>query len=49
MSEDQFDARVEQIKTVSSRQMIAGATFKKIIAGFFVTPVIAIILRKKPN
>ena len=49
MTEEQYATRKIQIETVTTSQMISGATFKKIIAGFFVTPVIAIILRKKPN
>ena len=49
MSEEQFTTQLDQIKTVTTAQMISGAAFKKFMAGFFVTPVIAIILRKKPN
>jgi len=48
MTEEQFATRTDQIKLVTSSQMIGGAVFKKFMAGFFVTPVIAIILRKKP-
>ena len=49
MTEEQYAARKDQIETVTTLQMISGATFKKIMAGFFVTPVVTIILRKKPN
>ncbi|MCP4457514.1 MAG: DUF4199 domain-containing protein [Cytophagales bacterium] len=49
MSEEQFTSQLERIQTVTSTQMIGGGAFKKFMAGFFVTPVIAIILRKKPN
>ncbi len=49
MTEEQYNTRMDQIQTVTTTQMISGATFKKFMAGFFVTPVIAIILRKKPN
>jgi len=48
MTPVQFDERVNQIKNVGATQMISSATFKKLVAGFFVSPVIAIILRKKP-
>jgi hypothetical protein len=48
MTQDQFDERTRQIQEVSATQMISSATFKKLVAGFFVSPVIAIILRKKP-
>jgi len=48
MTQAQFDERLIQIKEVSAAQMIGGAAFKKLMAGFFVSPVITIILRKKP-
>ncbi len=48
MTQVQFDERILQIQEVSATQMISSATFKKLVAGFFVSPVIAIILRKKP-
>lgn len=47
MTQAQFDERLTQIQGVSAAQMISSATFKKLVAGFFVSPVIAIILRKK--
>jgi preprotein translocase subunit SecF len=49
MTDDQFNERVAQIKGVTATQMTSSATFKKLMAGFFVSPVITVILRKKPN
>ena len=48
MTDDQFEDRLNQIEGVTATQMISSATFKKIMAGFFVSPVITVILRKKP-
>ena len=48
MTQQQFDERINQIQDVSATQMISSATFKKLVAGFFVSPVITVILRKKP-
>ncbi len=48
MSKETLDSRIETIKTITAAQMIASAAFKKLMAGFFVSPVITIILRKKP-
>jgi hypothetical protein len=48
MTQQQFDERMNQIQDVSATQMISSATFKKLVAGFFVSPVITVILRKKP-
>lgn len=47
MTEEQFLAQTAEIKAATTTQMILGSTFKKFMAGFFITPVIAIILRKK--
>lgn len=49
MSEEQFAAKLERIQTATTTQMISGGTLKKIMAGFFVTPVVAVILRKQSN
>lgn len=49
MSEEQFATQLGTIQTVTTTQMISGGAFKKFMAGFFVTPVVAIILRKKPK
>lgn len=48
MSQETLDQRIAAIETITATQMIASAAFKKIMAGFFVSPVITIILRKKP-
>lgn len=49
MTDEQFSDRINQINDVNATEMISSATFKKLMAGFFVSPVITVILRKKPN
>lgn len=49
MTQEQYDERIDQIRTVTATQMMMSATFKKLVAGFFVSPVITIILRKRPS
>ena len=44
-----FNIQLEGIKTVTLLDLWVSSAVKKIIAGFFVTPVISIILRKKPK
>lgn len=47
--EDMYQLQLEEIKHVTKWDLIQESTVKKIIAGFFITPVISIILRKQPN
>ncbi len=47
--EDVYQLQVEEIQKVTKWDLIQESTIKKIIAGFFITPVISIILRKQPN
>ena len=45
--EEVFQAQLDAIRQVNSWDLIFSSTMKKIIAGFFVSPVISIILRNK--
>ncbi len=47
--EEGFQVQLDGIDTVTAMDLWASSGVKKIIAGFFVTPVISIILRKKPK
>jgi signal transduction histidine kinase len=47
--EAQFDQQYEEIKNISENRLILSALVKKLIAGFFVTPALSIVLRKKPK
>ena len=47
--EDMYQLQLEEIQHVTKWDLIQESTVKKIIAGFFITPVISIILRKQPN
>tara|TARA_B100001245_G_scaffold180745_1_gene138870 strand:- start:1137 stop:1649 length:513 start_codon:yes stop_codon:yes gene_type:complete len=47
--QDMYQLQLEEIQHVTKWDLIQESTVKKIIAGFFITPVISIILRKQPN
>lgn len=47
--EDGYVLQLEEIQKVDKWDLILGSCVKKILAGFFITPVISIILRKQPN
>ncbi len=47
--EEMYQIQLEEIHRVTQWDLIQESTLKKVIAGFFITPVISIILRKQPN
>ncbi len=47
--EEGFQVQLDGIELVTAMDLWVSSAVKKIIAGFFVTPVISIILRKKPK
>lgn len=47
--QEQYDLQCEEIRNIGKNSLIQSSIIKKLIAGFFVTPVISIVLRKKPN
>jgi hypothetical protein len=49
MSEEEFEKQLKGIYEISSNDLIFSTIGKKILAGFFITPVVSIILRKKPD
>lgn len=49
IGEDSFQAQLDGIAAVTWNNLVLSAGLKKILAGFFITPVISIILRKQPN
>ena len=46
--EDGFNQRLQDITQTTQVEVIAGSLIKKLFAGFFVSPVVTVILRKKP-
>ncbi|MEQ8473682.1 MAG: DUF4199 domain-containing protein [Marinoscillum sp.] len=44
-----YALQLEEIEKVGKWDLILGSSGKKLLAGFFITPVISIILRKQPN
>ncbi len=47
--EEGFAKQLLEIQKVTMGDLIISSTLKKILAGFFITPVISIILRKQPK
>lgn len=47
--DEAYQSQFYEIKQVTKWDLIWGSSVKKILAGFFITPVISIILRKQPN
>ncbi len=46
---DMYQSALEDVRNVTVSQLIWGAALKKLFAAFLVTPVMSIILRKKPK
>jgi hypothetical protein len=49
IGQEAFDSQVESIDDATSNDLLLSSVLKKILAGFFITPVISIILRKQPK
>ncbi|WP_258105783.1 DUF4199 domain-containing protein [Marinoscillum sp. MHG1-6] len=49
MGEETFQAQVTSIKEATAGGLVFKSVLKKIMAGFFITPLISIILRKQPK
>jgi len=49
LGKEAYTMQLEQIQATTAGELIMSAGFKKLLAGFFVTPVISIILRKQPK
>lgn len=48
-SQEQFNEQLAAVGDVTNWQLVTNTFWKKLFAGFFVTPVVSIILRKKPK
>lgn len=48
-SEEQYFQQLTAVDNETAARLLFSTFWKKIIAGFLITPVVAIILRKKPN
>lgn len=48
-SEDQLKEQIRAVDEVTTGELVLSTFGKKLFAGFFVTPVVSIILRKKPK
>ena len=49
ISPEEYEERINDVKDVTVKELIISSGLKKVLAGFFVTPVVSIILRKKPK
>lgn len=47
--EEGFTQQLHEIEQITIRDLVFSSTIKKLFAGFFITPVISIILRKQPK
>jgi hypothetical protein len=48
-TEEQYQAQVAAIEEITFHRLVWGAALKKIIVGLFLTPIVSILLRKKPK
>ena len=48
-SQEQLEDQIAAVDSITTVQLLFSTFWKKIIAGFLITPVVAIILRKKPK
>ncbi|MEM6642292.1 MAG: DUF4199 domain-containing protein [Bacteroidota bacterium] len=46
-TEQEFNTQIKSIDSITSSDLMYGTLWKKLFAGFFVTPIVSIILRKK--
>lgn len=49
ISQEEYDQQLTGVKNASISDLVISSGLKKIVAGFFITPVVSIILRKKPK
>ena len=49
ISQEEYKLQLESIQTIKASDLVVSSGLKKILAGFFITPVVSIILRKKPK
>jgi len=49
ISQEEYMQRVKDVDAITSNDLVVSSGLKKVLAGFFVTPVVSIILRKKPK
>jgi hypothetical protein len=47
--EDGYQLQLEEIEGIQTWDLVSSSSMKKLVAGFFITPVISIILRKQPK
>ena len=48
-SQQEYQEQIEALNKVTDWDLVASSFLKKLLAGFLVTPVVSVILRKKPN
>ncbi|MEP1093606.1 MAG: DUF4199 domain-containing protein [Cyclobacteriaceae bacterium] len=49
ITQEEYAQRVNNIDFITSSDLVLSSGLKKVLAGFFITPVVSIILRKKPK
>lgn len=48
-TQEQLDEQIAAVDNVTTAQLVLNTFWKKLFAGFLITPVVSIILRKKPK
>lgn len=46
---EEYKEQIDTLKNVTAWDLVLSSLLKKLLAGFLVTPVVSVILRKKPN
>lgn len=49
ISQEDYDKRIQEVGEITISDLVISSGLKKILAGFFITPVVSVILRKKPK
>ncbi|MEP5612153.1 MAG: DUF4199 domain-containing protein [Cyclobacteriaceae bacterium] len=49
ITQEEYMQRVNDVDAITSTDLVISSGLKKVLAGFFITPVVSIILRKKPK
>ncbi len=49
ISQEEYNERLDEVNKIGIGELVVSSGLKKILAGFFITPVVSIILRKKPK
>ena len=49
MSQEEYDKRLSEISSITISDLVVSTGLKKVLAGFFIAPLVTVFLRKKPK